>query len=157
MASKTEKKNNLSREDIANIIKKTVKYQGQNDRSQILEMLLEIDRDKTEVMINFEKLRNEINEKLHELEKRRIDEHKESSVRCRGELDSKFEEIDTKIKTSKPNYFAIIGLILSLLLPALGWVYSLQQAIWDVKVDVVASQAVKNGQVVIPRSGKSGR
>jgi len=132
---------NLNSDEIVAIVSRRMEHVSQKDRNQILEILLEIDKDKTAAMLRFEKLKFETLQSLHVLERQINEEHKTSQVNCQQGINKKIDGLEEDVKNSSPNYFAIIALILGLFLPFLGWVFSIQQSVWDIKVKSASHEA----------------
>jgi hypothetical protein len=127
-----------TRDEITALVGKILQQHNQVERNRILEMLLELDRDKTQARLEMEILKNELNQAIHSLEMRRTSQVDDKQKDCQETMRERFAVIDSNIERMRPNYIAVLGLLFSVLLPFLGWVYSIQAAVWETKVSVAS-------------------
>lgn len=130
----TGKRSDLSRDDVSVIVNKVLQRHSQIERNRILELLLEMDKDRTEAKIETERLKSELQKQLHELEVRKTEQLENKQQICQSALKEKFEDLEVAVEKAQPNYWAIIGLIVALFLPFMGWVYSVQISAWENRV-----------------------
>jgi hypothetical protein len=136
----TKKNSDLSRDDISVIVSKMLQHHNQVERNRILEMLLEMDRDRTQTKIDAERLKSDMLKALYDLEIRQAGSTDVKQKTCQESMRERFQGVETAIEKSKPNYWAIIGLIVTLFLPFMGWIYSIQVSYWETKVRVAELQ-----------------
>lgn len=137
----TGKKNtDLSRDDISVIVSKMLQHHNQVERNRILEMLLEMDRDRTQTKIEAERLKSETLKALYDLEIRQAGNTDIKQKSCQDTMKERFRGVEVAVEQSKPNYWAIIGLIITLFLPFIGWIYSIQTSAWETKIRVAELQ-----------------
>lgn len=129
-------KRTITKDEVSVIVSKMLKHQRQEDHNRVLEMILELDKASTQNALESEKMKADIIKIVHELERRQSVNCNTGQEKCQCVMKEKFDVVNEKIDENKPNYIAIIGLILMLFIPFLGWIYSIQVTLWDLKVNV---------------------
>lgn len=126
---------------VTNLVDRSIKRYNQSEKERIMQMLTELDKDRTRNMLDLEKMRLEFYKQIQEAQESVNSDAETHRKDCQADMNK-------KIEGSAPNYWAIISLIVTFLLPFMGWVYSVQQSVWDMKVELTADVAtLKSTQV----------
>ncbi len=120
----------VSRDEIIALVEKMVQQQIQIERSRILELLTEMDRDKTQQMFSLAQIEARVLAKIHE-ERQNVETETDGRLRrCQDAEKDQFNALAGRVKVLEgvdpnPNFWTIVSLVVGLTLALMGWVYSI--------------------------------